>query len=59
MIPGWWETKIPYGVQHGKKKKERERERNKGKKKDYRRRWDYWRKATDNVGEDQVKDTDK
>ena len=26
MIPGWWETKIPYGVQHGKKKK-RERER--------------------------------
>ena len=47
MIPGWWETKIPYGVQHGKKKK------------DYRRRWDYWRKATDNVGEDQVKDTDK
>ena len=33
MIPGWWETKIPYGVQHGKKKKERERERNKGKKK--------------------------
>ena len=44
-----------------KKKKERERERKKQKKKkkEYRRKWDYWRKTTDNVGEDQVKDAGK
>ena len=33
MILGQQETKIPCGVQHGKKKKERERERNKEMKK--------------------------
>ena len=33
MVPGQRGTKIPYGVQHGKKKKKRERERNKRKKK--------------------------
>ena len=27
MVPGQRGTKIPYGVQHGKKKKEREREK--------------------------------
>ena len=58
MVPGQRGTKIPYGVQHGKKKKERERKKQK-KKKEYRRKWDYWRKATDNVGEDQVKDAGK
>ena len=60
MILGQRETKIPYGVQHGKKKKKRERKKQRNeKKKDYRKRWDYWRKATDNMGEDQVKDGDK